>query len=49
MEIKFDYDYPDNGKLYKAWEKYYNKIGLSYNKKMKKVFERVSKGKYPIS
>lgn len=48
MILGFPYIYyhgPDKSKLFRAWEKYYD--GLSYNKKLKKVHERVRKGKFP--
>jgi hypothetical protein len=47
MMIKPGYYYTDLSKLYRAWENYYTQMGLSYNKKLKKVIERVRKRKFP--
>jgi hypothetical protein len=41
------YDYTDKSDLYRAWENYYNRIGLGYNKRLKMVFRRVRIGKFP--
>jgi archaellum component FlaF (FlaF/FlaG flagellin family) len=41
------YRYIDKSKLYHAWEKYYNNMGLAYNKLNHKVYQRVQKGKFP--
>lgn len=37
----------DKSKLFRAWGKYYDDMGLAYNKRNKKVYERVTKGKFP--
>jgi hypothetical protein len=44
---EYGYFYCDKSKLYRAWEKYYTDMGLSANKMLKKVHERVRKGKFP--
>ena len=41
------YYYKDNSKLITAWRRYYQELGLAYNKLNSKVRMRVSKGKYP--
>jgi len=43
----FYYDYPDNSKLIRAWEKYYSDMGCSATKIQLKVTQRVFKGRYP--
>jgi hypothetical protein len=45
--LKYLYRYPDKSSLYKAWREYYTRLGLSYNKMLRKVIMRVQKGKYP--
>jgi hypothetical protein len=49
MEDPGFYCYVDKSKLYNAWTKYYNNMGLSYNKMLIKVHQRVKKGKFPNS
>ncbi len=42
------YDYgPNLSKLHRAWEKYYDDMGLAAMKKLSKVCERVRRGKFP--
>jgi hypothetical protein len=41
------YCYKDRSKLAKAWRTHYDNMGLAYNKREKKVIERVRRGKMP--
>jgi len=41
------YYHEDLSPLYKAWRNYYDKMGLAYNKRERKVIERVRKRKFP--
>jgi hypothetical protein len=45
--IEMLYTYLDKSKLYRAWESYYSKMGLAYNKIQHKTYQRVLKGKFP--
>ena len=45
--LEFLYCYNDKSSLFRAWEKYYDRMGLAHNKRNKKVIERVQKGKFP--
>lgn len=48
MILGVDYLYyygPDKSRLYEAWNKYY--AHLSYNKRLKIVYNKVLKGKMP--
>jgi len=41
------YNFRDLSKLYRAWEKHYGKLGLSYNKMLKVVNKKVRLLKCP--